>query len=88
MQCDCGERSSLFDDLDAALQSGSSGKRIVMLRQITDLFLNEADCLNDEQVGVFDGVPVPVIEGIETRTLPDIDEGSTREAQNRFRQVV
>lgn len=42
----------MFDDLDAALQSGSSGKRVVMLRQITDLLLNEADRPNDEQVGV------------------------------------
>jgi hypothetical protein len=32
---------SLFDDLDAALQSGSSEKRVAMLRQVTDLFLSE-----------------------------------------------
>lgn len=74
--------------LDAALQSGSSGKRVVMLRQITDLFLNEADRLNDEQLGVFDDVLVQLIERIETRTLPEINEGRTREAQIRFRQVV
>jgi hypothetical protein len=34
--------SFLFDDLDAALHSGSSEKRVAMLRQVTDLFLSEA----------------------------------------------
>jgi hypothetical protein len=33
------DSSSLFDDLDAALQSGSSEKRAAMLRQVTNLFL-------------------------------------------------
>jgi uncharacterized protein (DUF2336 family) len=64
--------SSLFDDLDAALQSGSSEKRVAMLRQMTDLFLNEADRLNDEQIGLFDNVLVPLIERIESRTLVEI----------------
>jgi hypothetical protein len=37
------DSSSLFDGLDAALQSGSSEKRVAMLRQVTDLFLTEAE---------------------------------------------
>jgi hypothetical protein len=37
---------SLFDDLDAALQSGSPEKRIAMLRQVTDPFLSGSDRLN------------------------------------------
>jgi uncharacterized protein (DUF2336 family) len=65
---------SLFDDLDAALQSGSSEKRVAMLRQVTDLFLNETDRLNEEQIGVFDNVLVQLIERIETRTLVEISE--------------
>jgi uncharacterized protein (DUF2336 family) len=68
------ESSSLFDDLDAALHSGSSEKRVAMLRQVTDLFLSEADRLNEEQIGVFDGVLVQLIERIETRTLAEISE--------------
>jgi len=68
------ESSSLFDDLDAALQSGSSEKRVAMLRQVTDLFLSEADRLNEEQISVFDGVLVQLIERIETRTLVEISE--------------
>jgi len=56
--------SSLFDDLDTALQSGSSEKRVAMLRQVTDLFLSEADRLNEEQIGVFDDVLGQLIERI------------------------
>jgi uncharacterized protein (DUF2336 family) len=66
--------SSLFDDLDAALQSGSSEKRVAMLRQVTDLFLNEADRLSEEQIGVFDNVLVQLIDRIESRTLAEISE--------------
>jgi uncharacterized protein (DUF2336 family) len=66
--------SSLFDDLDAALKGGSSEKRVAMLRQVTDLFLNEADRLNEEQISVFDDVLVQLIDRIETRTLAEISE--------------
>src|SRR5476649_1253488 len=65
---------SLFDDLDAALQSGSPEKRVAMLRQVTDLFLSESDRLNEEQINVFDNVLVRLIERIETRTLVEISE--------------
>jgi uncharacterized protein (DUF2336 family) len=68
------DSSSLFDDLDAALRSGSSEKRVAMLRQVTDLFLNEADRLNEKQIEVFDSVLVQLIERIETRTLMEISE--------------
>jgi len=68
------DSSSLFDDLDAALQSGSSEKRVAMLRQVTDLFLSKADRLNEEQIGVFDNVLVQLIQRIETRTLAEISE--------------
>lgn len=65
---------SLFDDLDAALQSGSSEKRVAMLRQVTDLFLSEAERLNETQIGVFDSVLVQLIERIEAKTLIEISE--------------
>ena len=68
------DSSTLFDDLDAALQSGSSEKRVAMLRQVTDLFLSEADRLNEEQIGVFDDVLVQLIDRIEARTLAEISE--------------
>jgi uncharacterized protein (DUF2336 family) len=65
---------SLFDDLDAALRSGSAEKRVAMLRQVTDLFLSESDRLNEEQIGMFDNVLVQLIDRIETRTLAEISE--------------
>src|SRR5260221_14424147 len=68
------DSSSLFDDLDAALQSGSSEKRAAMLRQVTDLFLGKVDRLNEEQIGVFDHVLVQLIKRIEARTLAEISE--------------
>ena len=64
----------LFDDLDAALQSSSSEKRVGMLRKVTDLFLSEADRLSEEQVGVFDSVLIQLIERIETGTLAEISQ--------------
>jgi len=68
------DTSHLFDELDAALQSGSSEKRLAMLRQVTDLFLYEADRLSEEQIGIFDIVLVQLIERIEARTLAEISE--------------
>jgi uncharacterized protein (DUF2336 family) len=65
---------SLFDELDSALQSGASERRAAMLRQVTDLFLSEADRLTEEQIGVFDDVLVQLIARIEARTLAEISE--------------
>jgi uncharacterized protein (DUF2336 family) len=68
------DSSSLFDDIDAALQSGSSAKPVAMLRQLTDLFLREADRLSEAQIGVFDVVLVQLIERMEPGTLVEISE--------------
>src|SRR5689334_8227681 len=43
---------SLFQELELAVSEGSSSRRVDMLRQITDLFLSDADRLNAAQVGV------------------------------------
>ena len=65
---------SQFDYLDAAFQSGSSKKCLAMRRQVTDLFLSEANRLNEEQISVFDNGLVQLAERIETRTLVKISE--------------
>jgi uncharacterized protein (DUF2336 family) len=49
-------QASLIDELEAAMKSGSAENRVNTLRRITDLFLHDADRLNDEQIGVFDDV--------------------------------
>lgn len=64
--------ASLFDELDIALRSGSPEKRATMLRRVTDLFLYDANRLNDEQVGVFDHVLCHLITKIETRALVEV----------------
>ena len=63
---------SLLDDLDDVLRNGSRDKRVDMLRRVTDLFLSDADRLNDEQTGVFDAVLVHLINKIETKALAEI----------------
>jgi hypothetical protein len=66
------DSKSRFDDLDAALQSGSSENRVAVLRQVTDPLLSRADHLNQAQMGVFDGVLVELIERIEATTLLEV----------------
>ena len=63
---------SLFDDLEDALRNGAPDKRVDMLRRVTDLFLSDADRLNDQQIGVFDEVLVQLINKIEAKTLAEI----------------
>jgi hypothetical protein len=59
---------SLFEDLEAALQTGLSEKRTAPPRRVTDLFPSDADRLDEKQISAFDDVPVQLIEKIETRT--------------------
>ena len=64
--------ASLIPELESALNSGSSEKRLATLRKMTDLFLNDADRLNETQIGVFDDVLVHLIQRIETRALAQL----------------
>lgn len=61
--------SSLIAELEAAVTRGSPQQRVQMLRQVTDLFLTEANRLNDAQINVFDEVLVGLIAHIETKAL-------------------
>jgi|RhiMethySRZTD1v2_1073278.scaffolds.fasta_scaffold31457_4 uncharacterized protein (DUF2336 family) len=60
---------SLLDELEAAIQSGSSERRSEMLGRITDLFIDNAPRVNDEQVGVFDDVFEYLIREIESEAV-------------------
>jgi uncharacterized protein (DUF2336 family) len=64
--------ASLFDDLDEVLRNGSPDKRVDMLRRVTDLFLSDADRLNEQQIDVFDDVLSHLITKIEARALAEI----------------
>lgn len=63
---------ALMSELEDALQSGAPQRRVVMLRRITDLFLSDANRLNEEQVGVFDEILTHLAHRIEERVLSQI----------------
>jgi uncharacterized protein (DUF2336 family) len=64
--------NSLISELEDAVRSHSADKRVETLRRVTDLFLGEADRLNDEQIGVFDDVLGKLIHRIETKALAEL----------------
>src|ERR1700687_3463060 len=64
--------SSLIADLEDAIKSGSQDRRVETLRRVTDLFLNDADRLNEEQIGLFDDVLCHLIKRIETKALVEL----------------
>ncbi len=61
--------AALIAELDSAVKGGSPQRRVNILRQVTDLFLSDADRLNETQISVFDDVLVELIEQVEARTL-------------------
>jgi uncharacterized protein (DUF2336 family) len=63
---------SLIADLEGAIKNGSSDRRVETLRRVTDLFLSDADRLNEAQVGVFDDVLCHLIKRIETRAIAEL----------------
>jgi uncharacterized protein (DUF2336 family) len=62
-------RSSLIDELENALSSGTSDQRIHTLARITDLFLIGAESYSDEQIDVFDDVLLKIAARIEAKSL-------------------
>jgi hypothetical protein len=66
--------NSLLGELEESLKAGSPEKRVETLRRVTDLFLNDSDRLNDQQVAVFDDVLVHLIQKIETKALVQLSQ--------------
>jgi uncharacterized protein (DUF2336 family) len=63
---------SIIAELEEAVRSGSSAKRISTLRQVTDLFLRDADRLSEDQVKVFDDVLCHLVARVETRVKAEV----------------
>jgi uncharacterized protein (DUF2336 family) len=63
---------SVVDELDVALRSGSPGRRTEVLRQVTSLFLNDAEKLSENQVALFDDVLARLVEEIEIGALAEL----------------
>lgn len=66
------EQLSLIDELESAVRTGSPENRVTTLRRITDLFLQDAHRLNDEQIGVFDDVLCRLVAKIEKTALAEL----------------
>jgi len=63
---------SIIAELEDAVKSGSSEKRVSTLRQVTNLFLHDGDRLSEEQVKVFDDVLCLLIARVETRARAEL----------------
>ncbi len=63
---------SLIVELEDAIRSGSADKRIESLRRITDLFVADADRLNNQQIDLFDDVLGHLIKRIEGKALAEL----------------
>src|SRR3981081_3965446 len=63
---------SIISELEDAVKSGSSQKRVETLRQVTDLFLHDGERLSEEQVKVFDDVLCLLIGRVETRARAEL----------------
>ncbi len=64
-----GDSWSLISELESAISGGSAEKRTEILRRVTALFLDDADRLNERQIGVFDDVLVHLVGRIEAKAL-------------------
>jgi uncharacterized protein (DUF2336 family) len=63
---------SLMDDLEAAVQNGTSERRVETLRRVTDLFLVTPAQLSNEQIGVFDAVLTRLTARVETKARAEL----------------
>jgi uncharacterized protein (DUF2336 family) len=63
---------SIIAELEDAVRSGSSEKRVSTLRQVTDLFLHGGERLSEDQVQVFDDVLCLLITRVESRARAEL----------------
>lgn len=65
---------SIISELEEAVKSGSSAKRVSTLRQVTDLFLRDEQRLSEDQIKVFDDVLCHLVAHVETRVKAELGE--------------
>ena len=63
---------SFVDEIETALSSGSSEKRLETIRRVTDLFLSSAGSYKSEQIDLFDNVLERLVKTIEIRAIADV----------------
>ncbi len=63
---------SIIAELEDAVKSGSPERRVDTLRQVTNLFLHDAERLSEDQVKVFDDVLCLLVARVETRARAEL----------------
>ena len=63
---------SIIAELEEAVTSGSSAKRVSTLRQVTDLFLRDGERLSEDQIRVFDDVLCHLVARVESRVKAEL----------------
>src|SRR6202161_4984234 len=66
------EPQSIIGELEEAVRTGWSAKRVSTLRQVTDLFLHDGERLSEDQVRVFDDVLCHLVARVETRVKAEL----------------
>jgi len=65
---------SIIAELEEAVKSGSSERRVDTLRQVTNLFLNDGERLSEDQIKVFDDVLCVLIGRVESRARAELGQ--------------
>ena len=65
---------SIIAELEDAVRSGSSQRRVDTLRQVTNLFLHDGERLSEDQVKVFDDVLCLLIGRVESRARAELGQ--------------
>jgi len=65
---------SIIAELEEAVKSGSSERRVETLRQVTNLFLHDAERLSEDQIKVFDDVLCVLISRVESRARAELSQ--------------
>ncbi|MGJ4943443.1 DUF2336 domain-containing protein [Bradyrhizobium sp. HKCCYLS1011] len=65
---------SIIAELETAVRSGSSEKRVNTLRQVTTLFLHDGERLSEEQIQVFDNVLCMLVSRVEARARAELSK--------------
>src|SRR3977135_3424458 len=65
---------SIIVELEDAVAHGPPAKRVRTLRQVTDLFLQDAERFSDERISGFDDVLSPLAAPVETRARAELSK--------------
>lgn len=66
--------SSVIAELESAMQNHPLDKRVAALERVTDLFLENAPYINEDQVSLFDDVLLRLIRHVELKALVQLSE--------------